>query len=57
MKDHPRVLGIRDTESVEVGIFSLASQPQLRLLSVSHTVTESDPHWGWLGLACETRCS
>ena len=30
------------------------NQPQRGSLSVSHTDTESDPCWGWLGLACET---
>ena len=38
------------------------NQPQRGSLSVSRRIkyqavrdTESDPRWGWLGLACETR--
>ena len=31
-------------------------QPALARIafSITHDKTESDPHWGWLGLACET---
>ena len=30
------------------------NQPQPGSLLASHTDTESNPRWGWLGLACET---
>ena len=37
---------------------SLASHtnlPQARIaFSITHSDTESDPRWGWLGMACET---
>ena len=33
---------------------AIPNQPQHGSLSASLD-TESDPHWGWLGMACETR--
>ena len=44
-----------------VSTTSLASQTQPTLARIAFSIThgegsdaESDPHWGWLGLACET---
>ena len=43
---------------VELKTPSLTSQTQptpVRIISVAVCDTESDLHWGWLGLACETK--
>ena len=34
---------------------AIPNQPQARIaFSITHSDTESDPRWGWLGMACET---
>ena len=35
-------------------ILSLASQTQPTPARIAFSITQSDPRWGWLGLACET---
>ena len=39
----------------QAGLQARPNQPQRGSLSASRTGTESDPRWGWLGLAWETR--
>ena len=57
----PRTCAYRSTIQLAVEIMhgpSLASQTQptpVRIaFSITHSDTESDPCWDWLGMACET---